>query len=478
MDVPHLHCLSCFFSECSVQECPLTYCSKCYIKLHECKLQDHEENICLEASVPCLLFQYGCKSEIARKSMGSHLKSCPASVVRCNFTWSRQFLSLEAKRLFKKIHRGLANFDETQKAPENYIELRLALLDQQVLFRSLNCKREARVRQRDFMNPQHPMLPLRYTVIKDGSESKENDSSDEEEDARLRKLHAKRKIFAGCLQCKIDPSAQHLHTLGNVNTEYEISSNDNRNRFYTNSVLPPFHHDYGLFLSLETDKAPPKTLPNEMRKLVYFFSCDRDIRRDEVNDHILYHQTLRGCDNHYIWCPFNCGFGVCLSQKGELRMAERQDNVVFISKGSSSMPERDYNLNLVLNVIASTVPFLDSGQLNALSCTCKSLRNFLFHNFFDRSMVYPIWEKSIQDGKMSWRINSFKCAFSNVQTDLRRYYKADSGVLNSRLEDHVTQCTFKSDVNIPSGVKNSVLLSEMKQLPPLAEYLKPINFNE
>ncbi|CAD5229271.1 unnamed protein product [Bursaphelenchus okinawaensis] len=458
------HCSSCFLSTCTYADCPVIYCPKCYVKLHECKLDEHIEHTCREAATPCLLAQYGCTAILHRKALSKHLINCPASVVRCSFTWSRQFLSLDAKKLFKKMHRTSESLENLEEPPSDNIELKLALLDQKVLFNSLNCVREVRVKQREFMNPQHPMLPLRYFVGKDDNVGREHDSSDEEEDARLRKLNAKRKIFAGCLQCKLDPSAQHLHTLGAANTEYDLSVKEGKNRFFTNSILPPFNASYGLFLSLETDKAPIRTLSNEMRKLVYFFSCDQDVRRDEINHHIFYHQKFRGCDNRYIWCPFNCGYGVSLTQTEELRLADRLDTVLFTPNNSGNETQRDYQLNLVLNVITLVEPYLDSHQLNSLSFTCSTVRNHLFSSFSNRWMVQPKWKKIVTEEGASWQIDGLKSSFSKVQSNVDELYHSTTELLNRRLEAHVAGCSFRTDLCVPSTFKNPDFMAELASI--------------
>lgn len=75
-------------------------------------------------------------------------------------------------------------------------------------------------------------------------------------------LRSKRKTFAGCMQCQIDPSAQHLHTLGNLNPK--VAPQRPTAGFASAAsadqcVLPPFHAAHGLYVSL----------PNARRHLTF-----------------------------------------------------------------------------------------------------------------------------------------------------------------------------------------------------------------
>lgn len=45
--------------------------------------------------------------ELLRDRVGSHLKRCNAYLIQCNFCWNRSFVSMIAKRYFKRVAKGL-----------------------------------------------------------------------------------------------------------------------------------------------------------------------------------------------------------------------------------------------------------------------------------------------------------------------------------------------------------------------------------
>ena len=98
----HAACDSCFTSRtharnqghgvspadvcCSLQRCPNP---GCHFEPHACKLDDHARLVCLFQRVPCVNACNGCAAELRRGDMHAHLKTCPASVVRCMAEWNR-----------------------------------------------------------------------------------------------------------------------------------------------------------------------------------------------------------------------------------------------------------------------------------------------------------------------------------------------------------------------------------------------------
>ena len=71
---------------CSLQRCPNP---GCHFEPHACKLDDHARLVCLFQRVPCVNACNGCAAELRRGDMHAHLKTCPASVVRCMAEWNR-----------------------------------------------------------------------------------------------------------------------------------------------------------------------------------------------------------------------------------------------------------------------------------------------------------------------------------------------------------------------------------------------------
>ena len=119
VETEHGHCASCFLMSCTYQSCRVVECkNKCGMRYHQCKEQDHLEEICSEQvhdcfflflilfenqEVKCLNAQYGCDQILLRRQLGDHLVSCPASVVICTHTWNRWPLSCRRYQVSKKI---------------------------------------------------------------------------------------------------------------------------------------------------------------------------------------------------------------------------------------------------------------------------------------------------------------------------------------------------------------------------------------
>ena len=57
---------------CTLEECP-----DCSTLIHACKLSDHSNETCGEAVIPCINAQYGCSVEMKRKQKVVHLQNCP-----------------------------------------------------------------------------------------------------------------------------------------------------------------------------------------------------------------------------------------------------------------------------------------------------------------------------------------------------------------------------------------------------------------
>ncbi len=69
---------------CVIIECP----KKCGARFHTCKLSEHIL-LCSDVKEPCINAIYGCPHILKRSDRGSHLQSCPASVLPCTAEWNR-----------------------------------------------------------------------------------------------------------------------------------------------------------------------------------------------------------------------------------------------------------------------------------------------------------------------------------------------------------------------------------------------------
>ena len=88
----HDHCTSCVLIKCnnSADNCPVVVCPNgCRASLHRCKIEEHVLYTCPTSSVPCINACFGCEAVLPRAKLGNHLSHCPASVVRCRFSYDR-----------------------------------------------------------------------------------------------------------------------------------------------------------------------------------------------------------------------------------------------------------------------------------------------------------------------------------------------------------------------------------------------------
>ncbi|ETN79252.1 hypothetical protein NECAME_02678 [Necator americanus] len=69
--------------------------------MHECKIEDHINEICYKTMVPCINANYGCDRLVRRDKRSRHLERCCASVVVCGREWARYALSPKSKLQLK-----------------------------------------------------------------------------------------------------------------------------------------------------------------------------------------------------------------------------------------------------------------------------------------------------------------------------------------------------------------------------------------
>ena len=83
----HSHCDSCVTLGCERHDgCPVVRCSNlCGFSMHECKVQEHLEDMCSRSLVPCVNATFGCELKMERRKLGAHVQHCPASVLVCRY---------------------------------------------------------------------------------------------------------------------------------------------------------------------------------------------------------------------------------------------------------------------------------------------------------------------------------------------------------------------------------------------------------
>lgn len=71
------------------KSCQIVKCEQeCGAQFHFCKTKEHLL-LCPNLKLPCINVVYGCPFNILRRDRGTHLESCPASVIPCNVEWNR-----------------------------------------------------------------------------------------------------------------------------------------------------------------------------------------------------------------------------------------------------------------------------------------------------------------------------------------------------------------------------------------------------
>ncbi|CAN0224426.1 unnamed protein product [Lampetra fluviatilis] len=134
----HAHCSACVSRRCKTRAAPGIACellacpASCGAVFHACKSQEHRL-LCPQERVPCLNKAYGCPLTLARRSVGSHLRSCPASVVCCTMEWNRWPVRVgENQRRPHETQGATTSGDSTEQ-----LDMALAQRDQRMLLESL-----------------------------------------------------------------------------------------------------------------------------------------------------------------------------------------------------------------------------------------------------------------------------------------------------------------------------------------------------
>uniref|UniRef100_A0A914YVD6 TRAF-type domain-containing protein n=1 Tax=Panagrolaimus superbus TaxID=310955 RepID=A0A914YVD6_9BILA len=297
----HGHCAFCFDLNCIEDDiCKIVPCNYCKIKLHSCKVEDHQ-SICTKASSPCINANFGCPEILRNELRGIHLSKCPASAVVCNLQWNREIIGKLAKRRMKQVSRGFKTQMLEGKLKENDIDeldVFAALDDQREIMESYRTFRHSRVRQRMACTPANPVLPLRY--YDKMPIFPEEDSSDEEKFKEEQERMKKKQPFADCYICKLEPGMQHLHVLGNMyakkdGTTGEIVATVPDLDSNLKLVVPKFYQKRNLFVKLSEARMSDfhrKAFQYRWTREMHTFTCTAVMRRDEISNHWKYHTDV------------------------------------------------------------------------------------------------------------------------------------------------------------------------------------------
>ncbi|XP_067941287.1 F-box only protein 40-like isoform X2 [Watersipora subatra] len=173
MVAQHEHCEQCYDMNCqlvltpNVEEncCKVVACpSGCETRLHECKVEEHQEHICTSHVVPCINSSYGCPHKFSRNKLISHLHHCPASVVTCKLEWNRELV------------RSQPNLQATER-PQNVsdiLDISLAAKDKRILEASLRMPKSLRNALQNTYTRNFPAVPF----VQRSSDVPEEDTAD------------------------------------------------------------------------------------------------------------------------------------------------------------------------------------------------------------------------------------------------------------------------------------------------------------
>ncbi|CAO4383037.1 unnamed protein product [Caenorhabditis nigoni] len=419
MSLHDQHCVNCITSNCKFAECVIRKCNHCHIPTHLCKLEEHITEVCRRAPLKCPNAVYGCPSVLSREKVALHLRNCPANTVVCSRDRCRKLNIKESKLQLKHMGRR-KEFLKIDEADD--LDIQLAAFDQNSITDSYNSSRTKRVKQRDPVHPAHPLIPLRFMPFDATTTSLNSDDSSEDEMREKReKLKKSRMVFANCYMCQIDPSVQHLHTLGNG---ADIEKLKKRRR--TPQVLDKFHEKMNLKVSIAVENAPESTLKSEnIREIkkggtLYTLKCLKTVKRSEYGAHCLsqHTQTIDQMNEIVLRCPNwtnGCDYSASRVQPktGKLRFQSSSATFSHLPEVESRvgiLPNERTFENLPLWVYETLSLYLPSSSLYNLSLTSRKLRDMVFIGCRSSCYVEPVWRSEkpgswIQKGFI-WKISS------------------------------------------------------------------------
>ncbi|VDM54310.1 unnamed protein product [Angiostrongylus costaricensis] len=443
-DIVHFtHCVSCHLAKCEVESILQCKCPQCHVSMHECKIEDHITEICHKTFTPCINASYGCRKLIRRDRRSRHLENCSASVVVCGREWDRCVLSPTSKLQLKKWGKGIER--DSSNLP---LDIALTISDQNVIIQSYGFSRFDRVRRRDGLHPSHPVLPLREV----SHFSDEENSSDEETRAKVVfTLHlGVQGFFFPILLFQMDPSSQHLHTLGNESVKYEEIKRVKR---------------FGKDLNFSPETMPEFLVRGENIAhipLTFFvlLKCLKTFRRVEYADHhVSQHvRCINSLSDLVVRCPNwqrGCTFYTTrLRPKlNFFRFLSSLDSISFLP----SFP--DYNENTSLPRPLDTLPawliitllkYLPNSAIRSLSQTSRYRVFITKMNFAILSFLIAL--------RMSALLLSHFQYFSVAEKPLEYFWEPAP-----KLGDHLTHCEY-SDVVEYHEVRVPVLSSNLQQI--------------
>ncbi|KAF1746752.1 hypothetical protein GCK72_023209 [Caenorhabditis remanei] len=269
-----------------------------------------------------------------------------------------------------------------------------------------------------------------------------DDSSEDEQREKREKLKKSRMVFANCYMCQIDPSVQHLHTLGNGADIEKL-----KKRRMTPQVMDQFHE------KLNLKNAPESTLKSENIREIkkggtfYTLKCLKTVRRSEYGDHCLsqHTQSIDQMNEMILRCPNwtrGCQFSThrVRPKTGKLKFHpttatlshQPVPDAQFVQDdGSPSNRTLD---NLPLWCYELLAMYLPSSSLYNLSLTSRKLREVVFIGCNKRCYIESVWHPL---KKGSWIQKDFVWKISSTEPP-----PALEWAVPVDLSHHISQCSY------------------------------------
>jgi len=445
--------------------------------------------LCPNLKIPCINAVYGCPFNILRRNRGTHLKSCPASVIPCNIEWNRWPLCSQER----KSQIPFAHINPQLK--EEQLDVALAVRDQRMYDHWMKLPRTTRQIMRSPITPRHPPVPLVTTLWNPPCKKKLKSFSSEEglintslestprqsaerSDASFvstddeSPLGRRRKppglLQNICAQLLINknqqqvsssnPATEENDTLSDISNDFEgvsdlDSSFDVEDVVVSTDAKVPTPPSLLLLTTLSLDLSI-ECIPHYLNKpkSMYTFVCAQDFRRDEYAWHYRnWHSEIHGGLDGWMEqrCPL-ARYG-CSYARRRLYPMGKGSRVVFSStvesfgiKYPQSTHSRDGDNELSLSdlpfeVIRTIAAYLDSFSLCHFSLTCRLMRDVAGSLLPNRGMVIAQWEK-VSNG---WSHSSYRWRFSVAFNPIKKWGYEDG----QHLSNHMKKCPFNIKSN-------------------------------
>lgn len=463
----HPHCKDCIkIWKCTVppkegESCKIISCDfNCGARFHLCKTEEHQL-LCLNEKVPCINVLNGCPAKMLRKYLGTHLATCPASVIHCKMEWNRWPVHFPHQI---QLHHQ-------RPLHEMQLDVALAMRDQRMLQQSLQ------------MSSQYALCssPIKYSAMQSQNRSQielnpeklygnyYTNGMDKNENEYEKESHCKGDWMKLCA------SYDDILFVNNVVIS-DISSAPMTDCSYSDvnsvptmpdgSYVPP-GLTIGLNLNLET-----RTRHQSKSKSMFTFICGQDFRRDEYCWHYKnVHSDIHGGLNGWIEqrCPlavYGCTFAhrrLNPMPKGSIIVHSEQlesfgvqpptlkyFHALATEKTSQQncqvgplIKEKiqvEFNssiniLHLPFRILQHIARYLDSFSLSNLSLTSVLLRDVCCSLLEDRGIVVFRWERHKIGENYTWKIANKRWFFSTSFTPIEEWCFEDSSI-----SDHLRIC--------------------------------------